>query len=361
MENVKIIKSLLLICMFSFLSIVHGQVISSKSAISKLSAIEEGFPEISITNYNQSQDNVRNGFLIIDENEYKIEGSIRGGNPIVTLTINDKKIPLLSDSNFSVSLPIILGENKFEIEAKDIAGKHSKYFLYVNRVVKEKRVALIIGNASYENAARLKNTINDAESMAECLMELNFEVFKYVDLDYDGMRLALRDFGDKAERADVIWVYYAGHGLQIDNVNYLIPVDAIMKNKRDVQYEALSVQQILNTLEENVTEGLNIMVLDACRNNPFKEWTRGGEVGLAKVEVPTGTLVAFSTSPNSYASDGEGDNGLYTGELIKQMQKPQRIVDIFINTRNAVETLSGKNQSPWEAFRLRGEFYLRRK
>ena len=111
-------------------------------------------------------------------------------------------------------------------------------------------------------------------------------------------------------------------------------------------------------MESSNQDRLNLIILDACRNNPFRTWERGGENGLADMTAPSGTLIAFATSPGSTASNGNGRNGLYTGELIKQLKISQRIEDIFINTRNEVERKSGGSQSPWELGRLRGKYYL---
>ena len=297
---------LIIIWILGIISIGMSQVVSTKSSVKRISLVKTGHPEIQLQSPIEVQDDMRNGYIITDEEELFLNGKVHGENPIKSLTLNGKKVSLQTEARFSHPLFLNLGANNFKLEAKDEVGNLSQYFFYVNRTVKEKRVALVIGNANYQNASPLKNPPNDAEGMTECLKELNFEVYTYADLNFNDMRLALRDFSEKTEKADVIWVYYAGHGIQVDQVNYLVPIDAVLAKKGDVPYETFSVNQILNTLEKNGADGLNILVLDACRNNPFKKWARGGEVGLAKVEVPTGTLIAFSTSPDSYASDGTG-------------------------------------------------------
>ena len=116
---------------------------------------------------------------------------------------------------------------------------------------------------------------------------------------------------------------------------------------------------VLRTMELTNDEGLNMIILDACRNNPFPTGRRSGGSGLARVQAPSGTSNPFATDPGSVASDGDTDNGLYTGELVKQLRLSQRIEDIFMNTRNAVEQKSDGAQRPWEEARLKGVFYLK--
>lgn len=221
----------------------------------------------------------------------------------------------------------------------------------------EKRVALLIGNNNYTTAAKLKNPVNDVNLMKAVLDSLNFEVFTVLNGDYNTMLAGLRKFSAAAKDADVAMFYYAGHGLQFDGKNYLIPVNANIETKESVALETLDVDLVMRTLEiVRNKERLNLVILDACRNNPFNTWSRGGGSGLAAVTPTNGTLVAYSTSPNSTASDGQGNNGLYTEELAIQLLTPQRIEDVFIKTRVAVEEKSMGRQSPWELARLRASY-----
>jgi hypothetical protein len=223
----------------------------------------------------------------------------------------------------------------------------------------QKRVALIIGNGLYTNAAPLHNPENDAEAMSKALTQLGFKVYKKRNVDYPKMQTSLKEFGNEVNNADIAIIFYSGHGIQIDGANYLLPTDVKLDKKENVFFEAINVENVMAVLESNQkTDRLNIVILDACRNNPFCSWSRGGEVGLVGITPPSGSLIAYSTSPNSVASDGSGKNGLYTGELIKQLLKPQRIEDVFINTRIVVEKKSGGKQSPWELARLRGKYNL---
>lgn len=231
-----------------------------------------------------------------------------------------------------------------------VSGAHKK---------NEKRVALVIGNAAYASGGVLKNPVNDANLMAETLKELGFDVIKRTDAGLDSMRRAVRDFSKKAAEADVVLFYYAGHGVQIDGINYLLPIDAKMAEKDDVKYETLEVNFVLSEVQKYQGK-LNIIILDACRNDPFKAWERGGNRGFAVVPAQaSGTLIAFATSEGATAADGDGSNGVYTEELVKQMAKAQRIEDVFIETRNAVETRTKGQQSPQEWSKMRGKFFFK--
>ena len=216
----------------------------------------------------------------------------------------------------------------------------------------------MIGNAAYSGAGALNNTVNDARSMAETLESLGFEVTSVIDGSYEDIKRAIYKYGTAIRDVDVSIFFYAGHGLEIEGVNYLVPVDSEIASPLDVKLKSIPLTGVLRTIEYANDDGLNMIILDACRNNPFPTGKRGG-AGLAKETAPSGTLIAYATGPGNVASDGEGENGLYTGELIKQMKQPQRIEDVFMRTRNSVEELSGGSQQPWEEARLKGIFYLK--
>ena len=232
-------------------------------------------------------------------------------------------------------------------------------FSQSNNSVNTKRVALVFGNSNYEGHSSLGgNPINDAKDIASTLEGVGFDVLLKIDADQQTMITAIRDFGKINKDADVALFFFAGHGMQIDKVNYLLPIGVNIENKDDINFECVSVSTVQRIMETSNDARLNLIVLDACRNNPYRSWERGGDTGLADMTPPSGTLIAFSTSPGSVASNGSGVNGLYTEELIRQINIPQRIEDVFINTRVEVEKKSGGQQSPWELARLRGKFYL---
>jgi uncharacterized caspase-like protein len=192
----------------------------------------------------------------------------------------------------------------------------------------EKRVALVIGNSAYQNVARLTNPANDALAMTATLKDAGFDLVEIRrDLKISEMRRALRDFSDRARDADVAVVYYAGHGIEVDGTNYLIPVDAVLERDIDVYDEAFSLDRVLAVVEP--AKQLRLVILDACRDNPFVKTmkrTIGSRAigrGLAKVEPNSpNTLIAFASKAGSTASDGDSKNSPFTAALIKYITKP---------------------------------------
>ncbi|WP_420319296.1 caspase family protein [Ekhidna sp.] len=224
-----------------------------------------------------------------------------------------------------------------------------------------KKVALIIGNDDYRGIGTLKNPSNDAQLMFTTLNDLGFEVHHHVNLNYQTMIGAIKEFSYIINGADIVLFYYAGHGMQLNGDNYLIPIDATLKNgSKDLTFEAINTNILLKVFEYTNKESLNILILDACRNNPYQTGARSAGSGLSEMRPPTGTVIAFATSPGAIAFDGDGNNGVYTQELVKQMKKPQRIEDVFMKTRINVEEATDNQQSPWELFRLRGIYYFKK-
>lgn len=225
------------------------------------------------------------------------------------------------------------------------------------------RYALVIGNGSYPDQP-LGNPVNDANLMADTLRALGFNVFKHTDLSQKGMRRAIRDFGDELEKAGddaVSLIFYAGHGLQVDGQNYLVPVDAQIRSERDVAVEAVSANAMLDMLAYSDT-GLNIVILDACRNNPFQRKSRSSASrGLARMDAPSGTILAYATAPGQVAADGDGRNSPYTRALVRSMSQPDKpIEEMFKRVRIEVMDRSNGEQIPWESSSLTGDFYFSR-
>ena len=223
-----------------------------------------------------------------------------------------------------------------------------------------KRVALVIGNGAYKDAP-LSNPVNDATGMARALRDSGFDVIERKNINQKDMLGALREFGDRlrAHGAGGVGVfYYAGHGMQIKGRNYLIPVGSSIDREDEVAYSAVDAQAVLDKMEA-AGNASNIMILDACRNNPFLRVSRSGSAGLAQMDAPIGTLVAFATSPGAIASDGAGQNGLYTQHLLAAMKEPGvKVEDIFKKVRANVRRDSSGRQVPWEATSLEGDFYF---
>lgn len=221
-----------------------------------------------------------------------------------------------------------------------------------------KRVALVIGNGAYTNAPPLKNPPNDARDMAATLKMLGFSVSNAIDADQRTMKRLIRDFGQQLKGGGQGLFYYAGHGVQMRGRNYLIPADADIASETDVEDQGVDLNLVLGLMDE-AQNGLNIVILDACRNNPFARSFRSAASGLAQVDAPTGTLIAYATSPGRVASDGQGRNGLYTSELLSQMRVTGiGVEEMFKRVRAAVQKQTGGQQVPWESSSLVGSFYF---
>jgi len=240
--------------------------------------------------------------------------------------------------------------------------------LWENDIKKERRIALVIGNANYEEGDELLNPVNDARLMKESLEKLDFKVYYHYNLtSRDSMNAAINEFGLKREDYDVAFIYYAGHGVQLDNKNYLLPTKEEFNNEFDVQDKAIPMQNILRFLESGRNDQLNFIVLDACRNNPFeKKWNRrtrnlGSSSGLAPMEPLTGSLIAYSTTAGQVAADGDDGNSLYTQVLASRMlEQDVAIKQVFQNVRNDVIELSNEKgffQRPIEESLLTGGVY----
>lgn len=226
----------------------------------------------------------------------------------------------------------------------------------------EKRIALVIGNGAYPNLGVLKNPPNDAKLMARTLRSLGFDVIERIDADQKGMKKAIKAFGNKLEAGgkDAVGLfYYAGHGVQVGGANYMIPVNVDIQDEADVDIEAVSATAVQGNMAF-AGNRLNIIVMDACRNNPFKRSFRSASRGLAKMDASKGTLIAYATSPGDVAADGKGDNSPYTAALAKAMLTPGLTVErMFKEVRNQVVTATNSNQVPWEASSLTGaDFYF---
>ncbi len=220
-----------------------------------------------------------------------------------------------------------------------------------------KRVALVVGNSAYTTLP-LDNPINDARAMAVKLQSLGFEVIKRENLTSKQIGSTLREFRSRlAPGAEAIF-FYAGHGLQVKGVNYLPAVDADISSEEDVPMQSLEVGKVLELMEDSKTR-LNLVFLDACRNNPFSRRFRSAAEGLAKVNAPSGTIMSFATRPGSVASDGDGKNGLYTEHLLAAMDQPgQPIEQVLKQVLSGVKKTSKGKQEPWWEGGIEGNFYF---
>ena len=225
----------------------------------------------------------------------------------------------------------------------------------------ENRLALVIGQSAYRSVPALPNPANDARAVTQLLTDSGFEVSTAADLSQGQMREAVSDFAGKvaAKGADTVaLVFYAGHGLQIDGENFLVPIDIDPKREADIPIQAVRLNDILNTLT-SVPSKMRILMLDACRNNPFPELKTAGS-GLAIVDAKVGapgTFLSFSTSPGAVAEDGSGSNSPYTNALLaagKEQNIP--IEETFKRVRLAVNKVTDGRQTPWDSSSLTEDF-----
>jgi formylglycine-generating enzyme required for sulfatase activity len=231
---------------------------------------------------------------------------------------------------------------------------------------KQRRVALVIGIGKYEHAIRLANPPNDAASMADALRSLGFEVIQGIDVQRAELMNRLKEFSRKSDGADLALVFYAGHGVQVDNENWLLPRDARLADRLDLKFEAITATDLLQTMES--AKG-RILLLDACRDNPFKQGflaqgaNRSMTRGLARINtIDTGTLIAFATSPGAVADDGSlngQQNSPFTQGLLENIRTPGlEIRQVLTRTRQSVIAVTKGRQTPWENSSLVADVYL---
>lgn len=235
----------------------------------------------------------------------------------------------------------------------------------------ERRMALVVGNGAYQHAAPLANPVNDAEAMASKLEALGFETYVGFDLDKIGMERLLRDFARGTKDSDVNLFFYAGHGMSVDGINYLVPVDAVFEDETALDFEAVAVDFV--TRQMSLSNAVNLVFLDACRDNPLSQTlsrsmgaTRSTAVssGLAEMSVPDngkGMAIAFATSPGQVALDGEGANSPFTTALLQHLDAENTdIAEIFSRVTGDVYENTGQAQRPWVNVSLTGPVVLNR-
>jgi uncharacterized caspase-like protein len=231
-----------------------------------------------------------------------------------------------------------------------------------------KRVALVIGNSNYQNAPALPNPLRDAATVANSLQKVGFQnVILETNLGREQLHDALRRFAKEAETADWAVVYYAGHGIEAEGVNYLIPIDAKINTDRDIALEAIPIGQVLNSAER--ARALRLVILDACRDNPFANQmkrtltvaSRSVSRGLAQIEPDPGTLVVFAAKAGETALDGDGENSPFVTAFVRDIQVPGvEVRRLFDNVRDDVMDMTGRRQQPYSYGSVPGrqDFYF---
>jgi formylglycine-generating enzyme required for sulfatase activity len=230
----------------------------------------------------------------------------------------------------------------------------------------DKRLALIVGNSKYVSAPALPNPANDARLVAQTLLGLGFILSgggAQIDLDKDGLERAVRNFGAQAQNADVALFYYAGHGVQLSGANYLVPIDANVTREADADFQMLNMNTVLKQMDpaEGLARRLNVVILDACRNNPFggrgfREVSRG----LGMMSAPKGTLISFATQPGNVALDGVGGHSPFTKALVESIRRPGvGLFDTFNEIGLSVQQATKGEQQPWVSNSpIAGQFYF---
>lgn len=219
----------------------------------------------------------------------------------------------------------------------------------------ERRVALVIGNAAYKGVP-LRNPVNDAVDVAASLRAYGFTVIERTNLATRQIGPTLREFRSRLAPGSVAVVYYAGHGVQIKGENYLPAVDAEIGGEEDVPTQSLSTRQLMDVLADAKTR-VNLVFLDACRDNPFARNFRSSSRGLSRENAPSGTLISFATRPGSVASDGAGRNGLYTSVLLEQIKQADQPIELVLKgVVSGVKAASRGQQEPWMEGSIEGDF-----
>lgn len=327
-------------------------------------------PEIKITEPSVIPDR---GFKVVKVKSVKVAGFANDTDGISKVTVNNLRATLYTDGSFDKYIDLINGNNKITIVATDTKGKSSSKSITLNYSVpkivknvvtekKQRRLALVIGNSNYTHASKLRNPVNDANSIETKLEGLGFKVLKYVNSDQNTIKRAIDEFGKQLKNYDVGLFFYAGHGVQVNGSNYLVPTDAKIENEDEVEYDCVKADRVLSKMKSAGTK-TNLVVLDACRNNPFeRSWSRSASGnGLAFMNAPRGSLIAYATAPGNTASDGLGKNGTYTGALLKEMDKENiTILEMFQNVRATVIKESKGKQTPWESTSLTGNFFFKK-
>ena len=232
--------------------------------------------------------------------------------------------------------------------------------------IDQRRVALVIGNGAYMHTSFLPNAPNDGRAVAEMLRRLDFEVLEGIDLDRRRTEELIREFSRTLRGADVGLFFYAGHGLQVNGSNFIVPVDAQLQDESDLDFEAIRLDTILNQLERQPRT--NIVLLDACRDNPLSRnlarsmgASRSAAIGrgLARISGSIGTLIAYATEPDNVALDGEGPNSPFTTALLQHMDTPGlEIRQMLTRVRQEVITATDSQQVPWDHSSLTGDFFF---
>ena len=313
--------------------------------------------------------------MLVPAHTFVVKGIARDDDGISDVWVNNTKADVTANGNFIAEIPLREGKNNILVKATDRKGAvGTKSFEMsccgVSNVAvdsgkrQEKRVALVIGNGNYDVARSLPNPLNDADSITRRLESIGFNVVQCKDCNRTQLLKKIDEFGTTLVKDGVGFFFYAGHGIQINGINYLIPTDAKLQSKSDADYECINLARIIGKMDDAHT-AVNIVVLDACRDNPFdKAWYRSAtNDGFASMASgPPGSIIEFSTSPGKTAADGNGANGLYTEALLEVLNEPGlSLGGMFQKARSLVVEKSNGEQVPWELNLMLRDYFLIKK
>jgi len=248
----------------------------------------------------------------------------------------------------------------FLLSYADIAS-YAERGITVSGPANQARTALVIGNSDYRSSP-LKNPVKDATDMAAELRKLGFSVTRLLNATQSQMRKAIRQFGRSLKKGGVGLFFYAGHGMQVKGVNYLIPIEAGIEEEDEVQDFAVDAGMVLRKMQ-TAENRLNMVFLDACRNNPFARSFRSSQKGLAQMDAPSGSMISYATAPGKVAADGTDRNGTFTKHLLSQLKTSDNIelAQLMKRVGKGVQNETGKKQVPWVSSSITGDFYFKGK
>lgn len=227
------------------------------------------------------------------------------------------------------------------------------------KLLKAPKMALVVGNSKYKDAPELKNPANDAKGVGDALKAAGFEVNTLLETGREQLIEAIRNYVRAMEQKKAVGLFYfAGHGVQLAWRNYMLPIDAVIDKIDDVGKQSVDIARLMEGLTK-AGNPMNVIILDACRENPFGKDFRVEHKGLSQMDAPTHTILAYATSPGNVASDGDGANGLYTENLLREMKVPEaKIEDVFKRVRLGVRRKTNGAQIPWESTSLEDDFWF---
>jgi tetratricopeptide (TPR) repeat protein len=342
-----------------------GNATASKEDLDKAKALDPNNPELAKVNAKPSSSKEeKKTQVIVKQNNPKQTSSnpqVAANTPTQTTKPTEKPVEKAEEKKVANNEIKLVPENNAQTSNNSVSMVSALAETYKD----EKRFALVIGNSNYsKEIGMLKNPVNDATDVATELRKSNFDVQLLTNATYIQIREAMRKFQQKLTDAPkdqtVGLFYYAGHGVQYQDENYLVPIDANVKYEDDIVRMCFPVQRMVLNNMENTNSRMNIIILDACRNNPFPATNRSVGGGLAEMKRARGSFIAYATAPGSVASDGEGRNGLYTQELLKALRRNGLTIEqVFKEVRMNVLRLSGEKQYTWDSSNIIGEFYFK--